>query len=202
MHYNRMLGNAYFGDMPLAVVRRSILESDDDASLREESAPTSTSTRQQTIATPPNEAPPPLAMATTTASEYGSDVDLHSVVALSDYGSDTGFEDIDEDTLLADALNTIDEARPSGRGAVLPSIEFEEGEREDEEQDVAGFVQIHGPTLLRLAKGRAGDAHASRGIQSSPMRALEVEYDQRSRRTFSGLCTSSITSAYLTANSA
>lgn len=122
-------------------------------------------------------------MATTATSEYGSDVDLRSVAALSDYGSDTGFDDIDEGTILADALFTIEQARPSGKGAVLPSIEFEEGEREDEEQDVAGVVQIHGPTLLRLAKGK----QPGRDVQSSPGRqTLEVEYESRMRRAFSG----------------
>jgi exonuclease V len=51
-------------------------------------------------------------------------------------------------------------------------------------------VQIHRPTVLRVAKGkRSVDADAQRDIQSSPMRgckALEVEYDERSRRAWSG----------------
>jgi len=190
-----MLGNAYFGEMPLAAVRRSTVEHESDDGSTDSvpstrhfsSARTRTSARQ-----PPDDAPldyGTMAAPATTTSEYGSDVDLHAVAALSDYGSDIGFEDIDEDTILADALNTIEEARPSGRGAVLPSIEFEEGEQEDEEHDVAGFVPIHGPTLLRLAK-RTGGAHPSRGIQSSPVRqTLEVEYHEPSRRAFSGTWT-------------
>lgn len=135
-------------------------------------------------------APPP----STVATEYGSDVELRSVAALSDYGSDIGFEDIDEDTVLADALDTIKDARPGEKGAVLPSIEFEEGEREDEEQDVDGFVHIHRPTLLRVARGKrksSQSADTRREVQSSPLReALEVEYDERSRRAWSGTSTS------------
>lgn len=127
------------------------------------------------------------------ASEYGSDIELHSVATASDYGSDIGLEDIDEDTILADALDTIREARPAEKSAVLPSIEFEEGEREDEEQDVDGFVHIHRPALLRVAKGRRksmANTDTMRSIQSSPLReALEVEYDERSRRAWSGTST-------------
>ncbi|KAH3903836.1 hypothetical protein HBI56_236580 [Parastagonospora nodorum] len=126
-------------------------------------------------------------------SEYGSDVEIPSVAAVSDYGSDTGFEDIDEDTILAGVLETIQTARPTARSRVLPSIEFEEGEREDEDQDVDGFVQVHRPTLLRVAKARdkatsVAPAGTRREMQSSPLRGhetLEVEYDERSRRAWS-----------------
>ncbi|CAN9395735.1 unnamed protein product [Alternaria alternata] len=120
------------------------------------------------------------------ASEYGSDIDIQSIATLSDYGSDI---DIDDDTILADAFDTIRDAAQTQKSAVLPSIEFEEGEREDEEQDVDGFVQVHRPTVLRVTKGkRSVDADTQRDIQSSPMRerkALEVEYDERSRRAWS-----------------
>jgi exonuclease V len=128
-----------------------------------------------------------------TASEYGSDVEIGSVAALSDYGSDFGFDDILEgDTILADVLDTIKVAKPADKDRVLPSIEFEEGEREDEDHDVDGFVQIHRPTLLRVAKRKdksIGTVDARRDVQSSPMRkheVLEVEYDERSRRAWSG----------------
>lgn len=131
----------------------------------------------------------PLAQLIPTASEYGSDVDIRSITSLSDYGSDIGLEDIDEDTMLADVLDTINEQGTNEKSAVLPSIEFEEGELEDEEQDVEGFVQIHRPTMLRMAKGKRTSIDTQREIQSSPMRerqALEVEYDERSRRAWSG----------------
>ncbi|KAF2134549.1 hypothetical protein P153DRAFT_419228 [Dothidotthia symphoricarpi CBS 119687] len=131
-------------------------------------------------------------MATTTAqgtistSNYGSDIDLHST---SDYGSDVDLEDIDN-TILAVSLGTIQEGRHTEKSVVLPSVEFEEGEREDEEQDVDGFVQIHKPAVLRVAKGKqrsSGVVDTQRDFQSSPMRerALEVEYDERSRRAWS-----------------
>jgi exonuclease V len=109
-------------------------------------------------------------------SEYGSDIDVQSIASLSDYGSDI---DIDDDTILAGAFDTLKNTAPTEKSAVLPSIEFEEGEAEDEEQDV-----------LCVAKGkRSLDAHVQRDIQSSPGRereALEVEYDERSRRAWSG----------------
>ena len=124
---------------------------------------------------------------TNRSSEYGSDIDIQSIATLSDYGSDI---DIDDVTLLADAFDTIGDAAQAEKSAVLPSIEFEEGELEDEEQDVDGFVQIHRPTVLRVAKGRTSvGAHVQRDVQSSPMRerkALEVEYDERSRQAWSG----------------
>ena len=111
----------------------------------------------------------------------------------SEYGSDI---DIDDDTILADAFDTIRDAAQTQKSIVLPSIEFEEGEREDEEQDVDGFVQVHRPTVLRVIKGkRSVDADTQRDIQSSPMRerkALEVEYDERSRRAWSGTSTKNL----------
>ncbi|KAF1830755.1 hypothetical protein BDW02DRAFT_558284 [Decorospora gaudefroyi] len=121
-----------------------------------------------------------------TVSEYGSDIDIQSLATPSDYGSDIDI-DVDE-TLLADALDALRDAAPSEKSAVLPSIEFEEGEREDEEQDVDGFVQIHRPTVLRVANSKTSvDVHVQRGTPSSPDRrreALEVEYDERSRRAW------------------
>lgn len=124
-------------------------------------------------------------------SNYGSDADFPSIASASDYGSDVDLEDID-DTILANALDTIHEGRKTEKSAVLPSIEFEEGEREDEEHDVDGFVQIHRPTVLRVAKGKQRSARSvdtQRDLQSSPVRecALEVEYDERSRRAWSGM---------------
>jgi exonuclease V len=114
---------------------------------------------------------------TTAGSEYGID-------ALSDYGSDIGPDDFDDDTILADALDTINSARPAEKNAVLPSIEFEEGEREDEEeeQDVDGFVRVHRPTVLHVARGKRKSVDA----MDAPGAPLEVEYDERSRRAWSG----------------
>ncbi|CAE6999461.1 hypothetical protein PTNB73_03856 [Pyrenophora teres f. teres] len=128
----------------------------------------------------------PTPQLTQRASEYGSDIDINSIATPSDYGSDI---DIDDDTILADAFETINQGAPAEKSAVLPSVEFEEGELEDEEQDVDGFVQIHKPALLRVAKGTSRvDADAQRDTQSSPMRrrtTLEVEYDEISRRAWS-----------------
>lgn len=128
------------------------------------------------------------------SSNYGSDVDIHSIASISDYGSDVDLDDVD-DTILADVLDTVQQGRAAEKSAVLPSIEFEGGEGEDEDEDeeqhVDGFVQIHRPTVLRVAKGKqrsAGDDDTWRPAQSSPVRerALEVEYDERSRRAWSG----------------
>jgi len=129
----------------------------------------------------------PTPQLTKQASEYGSDFEIDSIATLSDYGSDI---DIDDDTILAHAFETIKQGAPADKGAVLPSVEFEEGEFEDEEQDVDGFVQIHKPALLRIARTTSGvDSHAQIHTHSSPMRqrtALEVEYDEISRRAWSG----------------
>lgn len=111
---------------------------------------------------------------------------------MSDYGSDIGIEDfdIDEDTVLAGVFSTAVEHRPTNKGAILPSIEFEEGEVEDDEHDVDGYVQVQQPTLLRVAKDKSSpQIGVCRDIQSSPVRereVLEVEYDERSRRAWSG----------------
>jgi exonuclease V len=133
------------------------------------------------------------AQPTKTASEYGSDIDIASVTALSDYGSDIGLEDIDEDVILANVLGTLKHARSIEGDCVLPSLEFEGGEREDENGDEDhqhgdsdGCVQMHRPALLRVAKGREDPRQ---NIASSPLReheALEIEYDERSRRAWSG----------------
>jgi len=165
----------------------------DDLTITRENAPTLEA--RQSVATHTTDPPrpdhgimaAPTTRLTTRASEYGSDIDIQSIATLSDYGSDI---DIDDDTILADAFDTITDAAQTQKSALIPSIEFEEGELEDEEQDVDGFVQIHRPSVLRVAKGKASvDADARRDIQSSPMRerkALEVEYDERSRRAWSG----------------
>jgi exonuclease V len=121
--------------------------------------------------------------------DYISDIEIESVATLSDYGSDIDI-DIDDDILLAGALDTIRAAPPVDKGAVLPSIEFEQGELEDEEQDVDGFVQIHKPSVLRVAQGpKSVVLDTQRDTQSSPVRersTLEVEYDEISRRAWSG----------------
>ena len=122
---------------------------------------------------------------TGSASEYGSDVDDSLITSMSDYGSDIGFEDVEG------ALDMFEEAPPVNATTVLPSIEFEQGELEDEEQDVDGFVQIHRPAVLRVAKSKThAELDRQWDIQSSPARgdkALEVEYSARSRRAWSGM---------------
>ncbi|KAL6702965.1 hypothetical protein ACN47E_010320 [Coniothyrium glycines] len=129
----------------------------------------------------------PASQLATAAGEYGSDVDMGSLATLSDYGSDTGFEDVDinEDTTLADILDTIRDISPYHKSAILPSIEFEEGELKDEEYHVNGSVQLHKPTQLRLARRTDGlGSIRKQDVQSSPTRvrnALEVEYDEHSR---------------------
>jgi exonuclease V len=128
-------------------------------------------------------------------SNYGSDVDIDSVASLSDYGSEFDAAEIDEDTLLAGILDSITQSTPhnSEKQSILPSIEFEEGEIEDKDQDgPAG----HRPAVLRVAKGsveigRAGAVQAPNSFQDSSTgergpATLEVEYDEPSRRTWSG----------------
>jgi exonuclease V len=135
---------------------------------------------------------PPVAQLATTTPEYGSDIDVRSIATLSDYGSDIGLDDLDEDTILGDALDAIRGRVPTTKSAILPSIEFEEGELEDEEEHVDGFVHIHRPTQLRVSKAttsRGDHVEVKTGGRSSPVRArdaLEVEYDERSRRAWSG----------------
>lgn len=128
----------------------------------------------------------PTVQLTNQVGDYGSDIEIESVATLSDYGSDI---DIDDDILLASAFATIRGAAPLDRNAVLPSVEFEQGEIEDEEQDVEGFVHIHKPPVLRVAQGtKSALANEQRNPQSSPIRdrcTLEVEYDERSRRAWS-----------------
>jgi hypothetical protein len=152
----------------------------------------------------------PTAQPTETASEYDTDAEIRSVTALSDYGSDIGLEDIDEVTILANVLNAIKEVKPADRSRILPSIEFEEGEREDQNED--GFVHIHQPTVLRVAQGKrrtTKQVDTLRYIQSSPPRepgALEVVHDQISRQSWSGtftwnLATSTPNTLKLTTNS-
>lgn len=126
-------------------------------------------------------------------SEYGSDIEYQIATAISDYGSDIALDDFDEDNLLADVLDSIKDTRPAERDAILPSLEFEGGELEDEEHVEDGFVQIHRLSGLRVAKSddtsTAQSAAPQRDAQSSPPRrheALEIEYDQRSRRAWSG----------------
>jgi exonuclease V len=134
----------------------------------------------------------PPAQVTHASSYYGSEVevDADSIASMSDYGSEFDATEIDEDTLLASTLASFTQSIPRSRdkSSVLPSIEFEEGEVEDEDHD--DLVVVHKPSLLRVAKGdrrSAAKAEVRRDIQSSPVRqTLEVEYDERSRRAWSG----------------
>lgn len=134
----------------------------------------------------------PSVLVTHAPSYYGSEVetDVDSIPSMSDYGSEFDATEIDEDTLLANALDSITQSVPqtATKSFVLPSIEFEEGELEDEDHD--DVVVVHKPSLLRVAKqDRRGAAKVEvvRDIQSSPVRErLEVEYDERSRRAWSG----------------
>ncbi|USP79984.1 defects in morphology 1 [Curvularia clavata] len=127
----------------------------------------------------------PAVQLTNQAGECGSDVDIEPFATLSDYGSDIDIDDI----LLANALDTTAGAVPLVNRAVLPSIEFEQGEVEDEEPDVDGFVQIHRPSVLRVAQSqRSILADTQADVQSSPVRersTFEVEYDEMSRRAWS-----------------
>lgn len=127
------------------------------------------------------------------SSYHGSEVeiDVNSIASMSDYGSEFDATEIDEDTLLASTLDSLTQQIPRSteKSSVLPSIEFEEGEIEDEDQD--DLVVVHKPSLLRVAKRDRRSATSanttSRYIQSSPVReTLEVEYDERSRRAWSG----------------
>lgn len=130
---------------------------------------------------------------THTSSHYGSDVDVDSVASLSDYGSEFDAAEIDEDALLADVLDSIANKTPrtSERQTTLPSIKFEEGEAEDRDHDIPGR---HRPAVLRVARSNTrntGTGQTPHVIQSSPVRrrgstTLEVEYDEPSRRNWSG----------------
>lgn len=135
----------------------------------------------------------PSAPVTHASSYYGSEgeIDINSIASMSDYGSEFDATELDEDTLLASTLDSITQQIPisTKKRSVLPSIEFEEGEIEDEDQD--DRVVVHKPSLLRVAKRdrrSASNANTRRDIQSSPVQeALEVEYDERSRRAWSGV---------------
>ncbi|KAF2631854.1 hypothetical protein BU25DRAFT_455266 [Macroventuria anomochaeta] len=128
---------------------------------------------------------------TQASSYYGSEVeiDVKSIASMSDYGSQFEVTEIDEDTLLASTLDPDTQNRPryTEKNSVLPSIEFEGGEIEDEDQD--DVVVVHRPSLLRVARRdrrSAANIDTRRDIQSSPVReTLEVEYDERSRRAWS-----------------
>lgn len=130
------------------------------------------------------------AQLTIPANEYGSSLDIPPVASPSDYGSDFSFEDLDEGRIPSEVLNKSNEQAMIERRELLPSIEFEEGETEDNEHDVDNYVQTHQPAVLRMAKGSWEGFGAQRLFESSPLRereAMEVEYDEKSRRAWSGM---------------
>lgn len=124
---------------------------------------------------------------------YGSetDVDVEAPASVSDYGSEFDASEIDEDLLLASTLDSFTRkaSRSVEKISVLPSIEFVQGEAEDEYQD--DLVTLHRPSLLRVAKRARRsiqDTNTRRETESSPTReTLEVEYDEGSRRVWSGM---------------
>jgi exonuclease V len=135
----------------------------------------------------------PSVSVTHASSYYGSEVeiDAESPASVSDYGSEFDATELNEDTLLATALDSLTESLPGvvKKASVLPSVEFEEGEAEDEDEDEKDVV-IHKPSRLRMSKRPwrgAEPLRARRDLQSSPVQeTLEVEYDERSRRAWSG----------------
>ncbi|KAJ4987770.1 defects in morphology protein 1 [Stagonosporopsis vannaccii] len=133
----------------------------------------------------------PFVPVTHTQSDCGSeiDVDVKAPAHMSDYGSEFDATEIDEDALLASTFELFTQRIPisAEKISVLPSIEFVQGEVEDEDQDDP-FV-MHRRPLLRVAKRArrsVQDTQARREIESSPVReTLEVEYDEGSRRAWS-----------------
>jgi len=128
-----------------------------------------------------------------TSSCYGSeiDVDVEAPAPVSDYGSEFDASEIDEDLLLASTLDSFTRkaSRSVEKISVLPSIEFVQGEAED--ADLDDLVTIHKPSLLRVAKRARRSVHDTntrRETESPPIReTLEIEYDERSRRVWSGM---------------
>lgn len=179
----------------------------DDLTTSRESAPIedakSLATRVDIITAPPENGKmaAPSVPVTHTSSYYGSEVEIddNSVASMSDYGSEFDATEINEDTLLASTLDSITQniPRSAERSSVFPSIEFEQGEFEDEDQ--YDLVTAHKPSLLRVARRdrrSARSAEKSRDAESLPAReTLEVEYDERSRRAWSGALSSAPPSA-------
>lgn len=122
-----------------------------------------------------------------------SRLDAQSVISLSDYGSDTAFDDLGDDGTLVVAFNPSQQDLPDANTTALPSrIEWEASEKEveEEEQDVDGFVPVRCPTAPPVADNKSRvPTTLAQHVQSSPVHereALEVEYDPRSRRAWSG----------------
>jgi hypothetical protein len=99
------------------------------------------------------------ALVPNTHSDYGSDIDVHSIHGLSDYGSDLDVNDIDDGKLAATTpAETAD----------------------------ASVVVVHTPKRPRLpwASRHSYSLPARRPRRSA---AVELEYDVPSRRAFSGM---------------
>ncbi|KAH6643981.1 exonuclease V a 5' deoxyribonuclease-domain-containing protein [Boeremia exigua] len=128
---------------------------------------------------------------TRASSCYGSEVEIDpdAFASVSDYGSEFDATEVDEDTILANTLDSLVQQLPRSveKSIVLPSIEFEQREAADEESNDLGVLPK--PYDLRVAKSHRRNHEAidsRRRIQSSPTREmLEVEYDERSRRAWS-----------------
>jgi exonuclease V len=106
-------------------------------------------------------------------SDYGSEIDTHSIVALSDYGSDIDVDDVDEDTLVGSVLEQIAARAP--KTAVYPSIETQDTLARRDEAAV-----LHTPERPALRWAHSSPARRRRAL-------VELEYDVRSRRAFSGM---------------
>jgi exonuclease V len=105
-------------------------------------------------------------------SNYGSEIDTRSVLALSDYGSDLEVEDIDETTLVGNLLQHIAARAPK---TVVPPRTEVPGSLAGEDEAVVV---------------RTPERPALRCAYSSPAwrkkASVEVEYGVQSRRAFSG----------------
>lgn len=108
----------------------------------------------------------------------------------SDYGSDTGFDDLDEDSMLTVEPKEGIDSGPTPKNSLLPRIAFERRGLGDGEQDVDDSQQILLPPLLPVSGSLvARQVYKQASVQASvarQRRALEIEYDASSRRAWSG----------------
>lgn len=121
--------------------------------------------------------------------ELASDVDHRSVISLSDYGSDVDFDDVDEDTILANVLDTI--RKKANFGDVNHLILNEDEDRRDgnHHQDADNSAQSSTMVAVATRKRKNPNVDVQRNDQSAFIHqpeAMEVDCNRRSRQSFSG----------------
>lgn len=119
--------------------------------------------------------------------ELAPDIDPRSVISLSDYGSDIDFDDVDEDTILANVLDTIRRKANFGDVNKVFLNEAEDPRDGNHRQDVDISTQLSTMVAVATRTRKAATVDVQSSFQSPSGHqpdGMEVDCNKTSRQPF------------------